>query len=80
MKDPCKTATCYAEQLTKCKTLDELRSIWQDINIHIKDVEGWYKWLIDWKDSCKNNLSMPETPDEEFLNTEGLKAKKQGLI
>lgn len=75
MKDPCKTATLYAEQLSKCKDLESLRLVWEEINKNIKDVEGFYRWLTDWKDSCKETLSTPEISDEEFLNSEGLKCK-----
>jgi len=76
MVDPCKTATVYADRIMTCKTIDELRFIWDEINTNRKDLVGWYEWLIDIKNSAKLTLSTPEIPDEEFLNKKGLEAMK----
>jgi hypothetical protein len=76
MADPCRTATAYADRMSKCKTLDELRSVWSEINCNKKDIDGWYEWLIDIKDSNKIRLTGPDVKIEDILNDEGLKALK----
>jgi hypothetical protein len=76
----CRRATQYAVRIADTKTIDDLRLLWAEINKNKKDVEGWYEWLIDIKDSHKIRLTSPDIKIEDTLNNEGLKALKRGEI
>ena len=80
MTDPCRLATSYADRLSKCKTVEELKHVGLDIKTDLKNLAGYEDWLRDWYRSCEISITAPELIPEECLNKEGLKALKEGKI
>lgn len=78
--DVCSKATKYAERMSKCATIVELRAIGDEIKANLRDVVGWEEWLRDMFVSKATDLNTLNIPFENTLNAEGRKAYKKGLI
>lgn len=76
----CRLATNYAERLSKCKTVEELKHVGLDIKTDLKNLSGYEDWLRDWYRSCEISITAPHLIPEECLNKEGLKALAKGEI
>jgi hypothetical protein len=78
--DPCAIATEYADRMSKCATIAELRAIGDEIKANLDKVAGFEGWLRDWYVSRATDLNTPSIPFENTLNSAGKKALKKGLI
>lgn len=67
-----KQAADFAIQISKCKTIDELRSLWTVITSkRVTLGDEWYRWLADFKDGHKIRLT--PTDSMEHLTKDGIK-------
>ena len=80
MTDPCRLATKYADRLSKCKTVEELKHIGAEIKADLKNLVGWEQWLRDCYISCETTLTAPANIPEECLNKLGIAALEKGEI
>lgn len=77
--DACSEATLYADRMSRCLTIIELRALGLEIKANLEDVAGWEQWLRDCYSSKAHSLAIPETRFEDTLNSAGKKAlKKEG--
>lgn len=78
--DPCAMATVYADRLSKCKSVEELKHIGGEIKADLKSLVGWEDWLRDCYRSCETTLTAPKLIPAECLNAQGMKALERGEI
>jgi len=76
----CELATKYYEKMSKCKTIEELFVVGQEIKADEKNLEGWIEWLRDGYKSISDTIKAPIIPIEDMLNKEGLRALARGEI
>ena len=76
----CELATKYYEKMSKCKTIEELFIVGQEIKADDKNLEGWIDWLRCGYMSMSDTIKAPIIPIEECLNKEGLRVMDRGEI
>ena len=76
--DPCAIATMYADKMSKCSNMTELRALGAEIKSNLDKVVGFHDWLRDWFISCSTTLNTPDTPFESTLNSLGKKKFLKG--
>lgn len=64
-----KLATELAVRMSEANTIEELRALWQEVNLKRKELGEWFAWLTDIKDGNKIRLEPAEEPT--WLTKEG---------